>query len=411
MCWNLDEKAGHHVWGRDERGLGFTTLFIRGQNLTRTSTFDTDGSPPTVTVNNVFNDPNQTKNHQLRGEEQDDSVLQGDVEVENKFEVQSNGLKVTHTLTSDQTDEVTELWASLPVHLRNHNPLRGGDELQDGMEDTKIEYWDGSQWVEVPFDTDGDSIPEIVATDYVRLMRDFQEWGGKGYVYINFAQTQKIRRSKNKYYDPYQTKTGVRTVHIDLHGNPGTTKTLPASKSVSYTIQTTDPTSEGGTSTSQMIPLQKGWNITSTFVSPTAPAMESVFTGLQSEITVVENEAGERYRPGENVNEIGLWNSEEAYRIYAESDVTLTIQGDSLGSPSITLEEGWNLVPYFPSSPLTVEEALSSITEDLGLVKDVAGQVYVPEKDFDVLEQMKPGEGYKVYVQQATTLTYPDGSN
>jgi hypothetical protein len=35
----------------------------------------------------------------------------------------------------------------------------------------------------------------------------------------------------------------------------------------------------------------------------------------------------------------------------------------------------------------------------------------LPEKDPDALTQMEPGEGYKIYVQQSTTLTYPDNSN
>jgi hypothetical protein len=405
-CWfNLDEKAAQHVWGRDENGNGFTTLLVRGQESNRTSTFNMGGSPPTVTVTTPFNDPANARDGQETGSE-----IEGSLDVENKFEAQSNGLKVTHTLASDETDEVTELWTSLPVHLRNYNSHRTGDKLQDGMEDTTIEYWDGAQWVELPFDTDSDGVPEMVSTDALRLMRDFQEFGGKNHVYVDLASTQDVRRSKHKYYDPYQTNTGVRTVHIDLHGNPGTTKTLPAEKSVSYTVQTTDPTSEEA-STSQNIQLQKGWNIISTFVSPTASAMDSVFAGLQSEITVVKNGAGERYRPGENTNEIGQWNSEEAYLVYAESEATLSIQGDSLGSPSIALDEGWNWIPYFPASALPVEEALSSIIEDLGLVKDEVGRAYVPGKAPDALEQMEPGEGYKIYVPQSTTLDYPDGSN
>jgi hypothetical protein len=139
--------------------------------------------------------------------------------------------------------------------------------------------------------------------------------------------------------------------------------------------------------------------------------MDSVFADLQSKITVVENEAGERYRPSEDINEIGQWNSEEAYRIYAESDITLTIQGDSLGTPSISLEEGWNLIPYFLSSPLSVDEAVSSVAEDLVLVKDGTGRAYLPGEGIEELTQMEPGEGYKIHVSQPTTLTYPDGSN
>jgi len=406
-CWfNIDEKAAQHVWGRDENGNAFSTLLLRGWQTNRTSVFNTDGSPPTVTVNNIFNDPGLARPGEETGSE-----IEGSFEVENKFEAQSNGLGVTHILTSDETDQVTELWASFPVYLRHYNPHRGGGDHQENMDDTSIEYFDGSAWNVMPEDTSGNGTPEIVNAEAMRLGRDYEDGNGLRYAYVDFASNQDVRLSKHKYYDPYQSKTGVRTVHIDLHGDPGTTKTLPASKSVSYTIQTTDPTSGGDTSTSQVIPLQKGWNIVSTSVSPSAPAMDSVFAGIQSEITVVKNEAGERYRPGEDTNEIGQWNIEEAYFVHAKSDASLSIQGDSLGSPSITLEEGWNLVPYFPSSPLPVGEAVSSITENLVLVKDETGHVYLPDEGIEDLSQMRPGEGYRVYVQQATTLTYPDGGN
>jgi hypothetical protein len=412
VCWfNLDSKAGHHVWGRDENGNGFTTLLLRGRNLNRTSTFNTDGQTPTVTVENIFNDSSLPSGSSKSGE-QTGSEIEGDFTVENTFAARSDGLKVTHTLTSNQSDQINQLWASLPVHLRHWNPHRAGGERQGGLEDTSIEYWDGSGWQAMPEDQDGDEVPELVTTTALRLGRDFEMLGqGIQYAYVNLSTEQDVRLAKHKYYDPYQSMTGVRTVHIDLHGNPGTTKTLPTEKSVSYTIETTDPTSEGDTSTSHEIFLQKGWNIVSTSVSPTPPAMDSVFAGLQSEVTVVGNETGERYRPGENINEIGRWNSEEAYRIYAESDVTLTIQGNSIGSPSIALERGWNLVPYFPSSSLFVEEAVSSIAEDLIFVKDESGRVYLPYKGIKLLEQMEPGEGYTVYVRQSTTLTYPGDSN
>lgn len=406
------KKGRTSRWGRDENGNGFTTLLLRGQELQRTSSFDTDDSSPTVTVNNVFNDPSLSETTSKSGEETG-SEIEGDVEIENQFEVKSDGLRVTHTLTSNESDEIKELWASLPVYLRVNNSLREGDNAQGNLEDTSIEYWDGSSWKALPEDTNDDSIPEIVETSALRLGRDYSSVLNQpiAYAYVSFANNQDVRRSTGKYYDPYQTKTGVRTVHIDLHGNPGTAKTLPAEKSVSYTIQTTDPTTEEETSTSQEVLLEKGGNLVSTAIVPDAPAMDSVFAGLQSEIAVVENEVGERYRPDENLNEIGQWNSEETYRVDAKSEITLVIEGDSLGSPSIPLEEGWNWVPYYLSSPLPVEEAVSSIAEDLVLVKDETGRAYSADKGIEVLEKMEPGEGYKIHVSQSTTLTYPDGSN
>jgi hypothetical protein len=406
---NIENWAIHHVWGRDETGGGFSSAMIRGSKNNgesldgRVATHDTAASPPYVEVKSAFNDPTA-----FRGGEDTGSELAGTVEVTNRFEALSDGVKVTHTLTSDESDQVNELWATIPVFLRD---MRYSGN-QRGLNDTTIEFWDGAAWVAMPEDTDSDGVPEYVTTTALRLGRDFGS--GAQYGYVSFASSQTIRLSEQVWVRTEQATPEaerVRTVHIDLHGNPGTTKTLPASQSVSYTVQTTDPTADSGTYVSQEISLNQGWNVVSTSVSPAVPDMDSVFSGLQSEITVVENEAGERYRPGENVDEIGQWNSEEAYRIYADSDVTLTIQGDSLGSPSITLDEGWNLVPYFPSTVLSVEEALSSIVEDLSLVKDERGRAYLPEKDPDALTQMEPGEGYKIYVQQSTTLNYPDGSN
>jgi len=404
---NLDKKAGHHVWGRDENGNGFTTLLLRGRGLSRTSTFNTDASPPTVTVNNVFNDPSLSPTTEQSGE-QTGSEIQGSFEVENTFAVQPNGLKVTHTLASNQADQVTELWASLPVYLRHSNPLRVGDEYHSNIDDTTIEYYDGTNWRAMPEDTDGDGVPEMVTTDALRLGRDYEDGVGPRYGYVSFPNSQDVRLSVSTYYDPYQSMTGVRTVHVDLHGNPGTAKTLPASKGVSYTLQTSDPTQGGGPSTGQVIPLQKGWNIASASVSPTAPAMDSVFAGVESAVTVVENEAGEQYRPGAGVNEIGAWNAEEAYLIHATASVTLTVEGDPVGSPALSLEQGWNWVPYFPAAPLGVQEAISSIAGDLVLLKDEAGRAYAPDESVEVLEQLVPGKGYKVYVQQPTTLEYPE---
>ncbi|MCS3697016.1 hypothetical protein GGP73_001711 [Salinibacter ruber] len=405
-CWfNLDEKAAQHVWGRDENGNGFTTLLVRGYDFGRTSSFNDPDSPTTATITTPFNDPNVDRNGM-----ETSTTLEGSVDVENKFEVQSNGLKVTHTLTSDETDQVTELWASFPVYLRHNNPHRAGSDFQSDMNDTRIEYWDGSGWVELPFDTDSDGVPEIVSTDALRLGRDYEDGEGMRYAYVSLASTQDLRRSKHKYYDPYQSKTGVRTVHIDLHGDPGTTKTLPASKSVSYTIQTTEP-ALGALFTEQDVSLRKGSNLISAALAPEHAHMDSVFAGVAADVVEVKNEAGERYRPADGVNEIGHWDRDEAYVVYAESGATLSLQGTPVDTSSIALDEGWNWVPYSRSSALAVEEALTSIQDVLVMVKDEAGRAYVPGEGIEELSTLTPGEGYRVYVSSSTTLTYPAGSN
>lgn len=400
-CWEaLNTYPIQHVWGENANGR-FTSAFGRGalgseEGPQRTTSWDLQGSPPTVSVSNDLHSDDTYL--------EASSVISGEVTVENKFEAVSNGVRVTQTLTSNESDNVTELWASIPVYLKD-----SWNSTQGDLAPTTIEYWTGSGWTAMPDPASG--TPSTVDTDALRLGRDFQDGNGVRYTYVSFTNTQTMRLSEAAYSDPYQTGTDARTVHIDLHGNPGTTKTLPAAKSVSYTIQTTDPTTGGGTSSTQSIPLQRGWNLVSASVAPSHTDMDSIFADLSSDTLVVKNDNGQRYRPGEDIDEIGSWDTSEAYSVYVDSEATLTVRGTPVPTSTVALEEGWNWIPYFPASSLPIEEALSSVTDQLVIVKNEAGQAYLPNHESNKLESMEPGEGYKIYVDEQVTLTYPDGSN
>jgi hypothetical protein len=243
-CWeNLDYRAAHHVWGRDENGNGFTTLLLRGRELQRAATFDLDATEPTVTINNVLNDPSHEDPATGMSGEQTGSELEGHLEVTNTFVALEAGLRVTHSIESDGTDELTELWASLPVFLRAYSPLRPGDQPQVGLEDTTIEYWNDTagSWEPLPEDTSGDSIPELVTTTALRLGRDYLLGDGPQYVYVALSDAHGVRLSTQIYQDPYQTKTSVRTVHIDLHGDPGTVQPAPNTRTLTYELTTRSP--------------------------------------------------------------------------------------------------------------------------------------------------------------------------
>jgi|GEM_PF-7101210 len=407
-CWdNLDYKAAQHVWGRDEKGDGFTTLLLRGRELQRTSSFDLTSSSPSVTVTNIFNDPSVDVASSKSGEETG-FELEGAVSIANKVEALSNGVRVTNTITSDGTDEITELWSSIPVFLRLYNPLRAGDDKQKDLSDTTIEYWTGSSWIPMPEDQNGDGIPEIVSTTKLRLGRDFLLGDGPQYVYVGFESPQRTRLSTQIYYDPYQSKTGVRTVHFDLHGNPGTVKQMPTNKVFSYTVTTTDPGGDGTGSASSRLNLQTGWNTASLSVAPTDPSMDTILGG-DANIVLAQNEAGQVYYPAFGIDDIGAWNPLEAYKINTSASTNVTVLGDLLTPEStpLPLEAGWNLMPYVPSYSLPIEQALASIAADIILVTSSDGRVYYPEFGINDIGTMEPGEGYEIYLTQAATLTYP----
>ena len=94
--------------------------------------------------------------------------------------------------------------------------------------------------------------------------------------------------------------------------------------------------------------------------------------------------------------------------VYAESAVNLTLTGTRLDeSTPISLEEGWNLVPFLSRTTVPVEEAVASVNGALVLIKDSEGQVYFPLYGIDTLGSLKPGEGYLVYLNEAAVLVYP----
>jgi hypothetical protein len=60
-------------------------------------------------------------------------------------------------------------------------------------------------------------------------------------VYVVFTEDQQVRLSTQVYQDPYQTKTRVRTVHVDLHGDPRRRPARPPSRALAYEITTRSP--------------------------------------------------------------------------------------------------------------------------------------------------------------------------
>jgi len=160
---------------------------------------------------------------------------------------------------------------------------------------------------------------------------------------------------------------------------------------------------------SQTISLQGGGNFVSGFVVPEEVALDSVFEAIASDIFRIEDGRGNTYIPGDETNTIDDWNPLQGYVVYSESSRTLTLHGQVLqpGAHPISLEQGWNVIPFLPQSSLPIDEALSSIAEHIELVKDEEGNSYVPQHGINTIGDMKPGEAYKIYVSQAVDLTYP----
>ncbi|MFA5855824.1 MAG: hypothetical protein WC867_00565 [Candidatus Pacearchaeota archaeon] len=218
-CWVKIEKWGaHHVWGKDENDKAFSQVHLKGNNINRDTIAIPENSPQYIEITNNFNDINATSGS--TGEETGNE-LTGSFNLTNRFEALTNGIKIIHNIKSDESDQIKELWLTIPVYL-------GDSQYTRNQPNTSIEYYSNGNWLNL--DTN------LVLTEKIRLGRNFLTGDGIQFVYIQFSEQQKVKLSSSAYIDPYQTKTILRNIHVDLHGNPGVVIPTPKNKFISYEI-------------------------------------------------------------------------------------------------------------------------------------------------------------------------------
>lgn len=159
------------------------------------------------------------------------------------------------------------------------------------------------------------------------------------------------------------------------------------------------------------IPLATGWNLISSFIIPDESSMDSVFQDIANEVLIVKNGKGKIFVPSYQINTIGDWNMQHGYQVYSTTNTNLQIIGIPVEpeSTNISLNAGWNIISYLRSTELSSPTGFASITDNSNLLmaKDSKGKIYVPSYNINTIGNLKPGDGYQIFVVQADTLIYP----
>ncbi len=127
-------------------------------------------------------------------------------------------------------------------------------------------------------------------------------------------------------------------------------------------------------------------------------------------LLLVKDQHGSFYAPGEEFNNLAFWNSNEGYQVHLTDDDALVLEGErSNYRDPIQLAEGWNLTAYKPSFTLPVESACRSLTDIDALViaKDHRGRFYLPSFNFSNMDELRPGRGYHIKLNEPASLIYP----
>ncbi len=159
--------------------------------------------------------------------------------------------------------------------------------------------------------------------------------------------------------------------------------------------------------TSQTLSLRQGGNLVSSVVQPADPDLETVLGSAVTSITQIKTEGGQVFDPDTGTDEIGTWEAGKPYNVYAKASTSFDVQGTVLDSASVSLDDGWNWLPYPDSTSVAIDQALEPIQNDLVMVKDETGRVYRPAQSTNQIQSLEPGTAYKILLENPVTLSYP----
>lgn len=176
---------------------------------------------------------------------------------------------------------------------------------------------------------------------------------------------------------------------------------------------------DGPVQTVRQLNLNFGWNLVSLNVEPDLEDVTELTAALVADdnLIMMKNGAGEFYVPSLDFNNIPGWFVDEGYRMKLARNARLRVDGMSVNADDpIQLDEGWNLVSYYPRRSVDAVLALSALveTEHLTIAKDGSGHFYVPEFGFTNMGTMSEGSGYQLMVDADVELVYvqepPEGA-
>ncbi len=155
------------------------------------------------------------------------------------------------------------------------------------------------------------------------------------------------------------------------------------------------------------INLQAGWVGISSYMDPFDPDVENMFQSISEQLIILQNYYGVYYPDG-NINTLGDWDPQSGYLVKVTENCQLRVFGSVMDGGSLSLTDGWNLIPVMSSCDVNTENLFNSIGANLIIVKEAAGTgVYWPEKNINTMPTMVPGKAFYVKVTGNQTVNFP----
>ena len=148
----------------------------------------------------------------------------------------------------------------------------------------------------------------------------------------------------------------------------------------------------------QTISLVAGWNLISFYVRPVDSSLATVFGGLGTNLICAKT-ADAFYNP----SQLSYYNSllkieiGKAYLVKVTTAQTFTLTGDTIGTVSVSLKKGWNMLGFPKQTQVVINTSVSGITTNINTIKNFDG--YWQPSGVNSLTNFTPGLGYFINVK------------
>lgn len=156
----------------------------------------------------------------------------------------------------------------------------------------------------------------------------------------------------------------------------------------------------------QSISLQKGWNGISSFLTPAFVDPELIMAPIGQDFIALQD-LSLIYYPQGNLNWLSYWNYRNGYMIKVENETTLPVTGFGLTQKTITLNEGWNLMPVLLDTPVNINTLIGENLNRLIIIREAAGVgVFWPAMSINTLPHLLPGKSYLILVSETFVIEF-----
>lgn len=156
----------------------------------------------------------------------------------------------------------------------------------------------------------------------------------------------------------------------------------------------------------QNVMLISGWNDLSSFIDPTDKNIENVVGQLGDDLIIMQH-FDAVYWPEGGFSTLNQWDYKKGYLIKVLNDNSLDISGALPNDKSITINQGWNLIPVLCSECNSIETMLGENVGKVKVIKEGVGfKVFWPEAGVFTLTHLLPGNAYFLYANESFVLAF-----